>query len=443
MSSFQPLDAVITGYAYELATTALGVLEEGTKTKRRLSAEMMCTLDNFVKVVLFSERIYFDGCAGEEAGRAIPKEAVFGASERAKSLFDAEDIFHRISKFEGNRELVEGRITDALKPVDIFQDALFVLTCSYNGEPLVIHQEMATLDIFLIEYLIENGGIDKFKPVFPGEHLYLGLRQKRISSPLATHSIADLAGNRVRVIVREKMQGLNDLASLGAPPLPVLPPIFVARILHDCSTGGDIVPTLLKIRNSPAMTRFRKWASKCMQQIASDNVEERARARKAYDDLTKFALNDDMSVEDFGKGVLEIVKKSIEGDVLGILPDVVSPVMKYLGGLPMAVLHEFSGKKGGAKHIGTFLEKSFEDKFTQSEMDYMSTLLRLPDNVSVWKTENAEFYTKAGRIDPSAPNLARPCFITTGDVLDVANAKKNFEDLWGKAEDLDEFLKNK
>ena len=49
MSSFKSLDAVITGYAYENATTALGVLEEGTKTKKWISTEMLCTLDNFIK----------------------------------------------------------------------------------------------------------------------------------------------------------------------------------------------------------------------------------------------------------------------------------------------------------------------------------------------------------------------------------------------------------
>lgn len=52
------LDAVITGNAYEEATTAIGVLEAGSEGNGRISSEMLCTLDNFVQAVLFHERIF-------------------------------------------------------------------------------------------------------------------------------------------------------------------------------------------------------------------------------------------------------------------------------------------------------------------------------------------------------------------------------------------------
>ncbi len=57
MSALDLLNAVIKGYAYENATVALGVLEGGLKPGSWISTEMLCTLDNFLKVTFFSEQI--------------------------------------------------------------------------------------------------------------------------------------------------------------------------------------------------------------------------------------------------------------------------------------------------------------------------------------------------------------------------------------------------
>jgi len=295
---------------------------------------------------------------------------------------------------------------------------------------------MVTMDAFFIEYAIEHGGIHRFKPVFPGEHLFLGLRQTRVDTLGATHTIADLAGRRLRTVVREKMQRLNDLVFLGAPPIPTLPPIFVSRILHDCPNRSDIIQTLIEVRKSPAMIRFRKWAAKCMELIVSEDVDKRAKALAAYDKLMNFSLDEDISGKDFSKGILNIIKDSLKGDVLGIASEVISPVMTYLGGFNLSVLHQFGGGKADIRNIDSFLKASFGDKFTRTEMDYVSTLLWLPDNLTDWKKENVQLVTMSERLDPLAPNLARPCFITTGNPNDILNAQKAFEDLWKKGKKL-------
>jgi hypothetical protein len=194
-------------------------------------------------------------------------------------------------------------------------------TCSYKDRALVIQQEMALLDMFLLEFLIEFGGVERFKPVFPGEQLYLGFRQRALGVPVVSYNFADLAATRVRALVRDDIVRLNKLVALGAPPLPVLPPMFVSRVTHASSepswlsrvfgtspASHDIVRTLFEIRNSPAVRSFRKWAERCMELLASTDIGSRKRASAAYDKLTTLALEDDISLEDFGKGVLNVAK---------------------------------------------------------------------------------------------------------------------------------------
>jgi len=54
------------------------------------------------------------------------------------------------------------------------------------------------------------------------------------------------------------------------------------------------------------------------------------------------------------------------------------------------------------------LQKAFQDKFNRSEMEYISTLLGLPDNLTDWKTLPVSFDVTAKRLSPQAPNLSRP-----------------------------------
>ncbi|WP_266168324.1 hypothetical protein [Dyella subtropica] len=443
---FRPLDAVITGYAYENATAALGVLEEGRQTKRWISTEMLCTLDTLIKVVLFSDRIFFGGCAGETEGRVVPRDPEFGASARARELFQKDGLFHPIDHFHGDKEQAMAAVAATLKPVESFGDASFVLTADWKARQLQIHQEMLTMDAFFIEYSIEHGGLPRFKPVFPGEHLYLGIRQQRVPSPMYTHSIADLAGRRIRMLVRNKMKGLNDLVSLGVLPIPELPPIFVARTVYDASRtsflsrvlqgqakGSNIVRTLLEMRNSKGMVRFRQWMSDCIELATTTDVAKLERFSKTSEMLNNLTLEDDITKEEFVKGALNVVKAVPHGDVLAILKEVVSPVTKYIAGFPVGVLRGFGGRKGESIHVEQFLKRTFSDKFTAMEMDYISTLLELPDNVADWKREDVTFDAHAGRIDSNAPNLSRPCFIQSAKVQHLANAKASFAELLKEA----------
>lgn len=53
------------------------------------------------------------------------------------------------------------------------------------------------------------------------------------------------------------------------------------------------------------------------------------------------------------------------------------------------------------------------------------------------------FQAHAGRIDPSAPNLSRPCFIQTANTQHIANTEEDFAELLKKAVPVTEFLKGK
>ncbi|MEX2153785.1 MAG: hypothetical protein WD825_10645 [Gemmatimonadaceae bacterium] len=453
-AAFRPLDAVITGYAFENATTALGVLEKGRKTRGWISTEMLCTLDNFVRAVLFSDRIFYGGVADEARGATMARDAIFSASPQAKSLFDDIGLFQPIGEMKIDGDHARANIAKTIAPVTD-ADPWLVVIGSWKAKELVIRQELLTLDAYFIEYMIEYGGLARFKPVFPGEHLYLGLRQQRIPSPLATHTIADLAGRRIRMLVRKKMAGINKLVAIGVLPIPELPPIFVARVLHDAARpsflsrllgrsapGPNLVRTLLEIRNSPAMSRFRDWLSECMELMTSKDVSKLEQVKGTYDKLSAFTLTDDITKEEFAKSALAVVGAAPKGDVVGILKEVVSPVMKYLGGFPLVALKGFGGHEGESVQVERFMERTFSDKFSASEMDFISTLLALPDNAGDWKAETGvTFETQATRLDPTAPNLARPCFIRTGAPLHAANAGADFDELWKKAVPLSEYLK--
>ncbi len=436
MDHVQPLDAIISGCAYEYATTSLGVLEKGPKALRGMSTEMLCTLDNFIKVILFCDRVFYDICVG---GDAKPKWPDFGASSKAKRLFDREGIFLRIPEFEGDTESVYATVADALRPVDSQAEQWVVLTCEEPSTSLEISQEMTCLDVFVIEYAIARGGLQKFKPVFPGEHLYLGLRQSRVHSLGATHTIADVAGRRVRAVVRQKMNELNTLVTLGAPPLPTVPPLFVTRLVHDCEKGSDVIPTLFEIRKSLAVTRFRKWATQCMEWIASEDVEKRTKGKQAYDHLMGFSLTAKLKAEDWGKASLKTgkaIQEVVKGDFISAMSEVFMPVAYFLAGLPLSFLKQFGGKKGNPKKLDSFLTQTFGDSFHRSEMDFVANLLWLPDNVSDWKGQSVKWDVRAGRLDPAAPPLARPCFITSKRPHELQDAKEAFEKLWEKGEPL-------
>ncbi|MFH1991650.1 MAG: hypothetical protein ABIK98_04485 [Pseudomonadota bacterium] len=433
--SLQALDAVISGYAYENATVAIGVLEEGQNTKRWVSTEMLCTLDNFIKTVLFNERIFLTGCSDIKDNYFVPRDAEYMANEAGQRLFDEAKIFFPIKKIEGDSNAVEERVTQTLHPVNTQKYPLLVIQCEFPKKKLTIHQEMVYLDAYFIEYAIEQFGTERFKPVFPGEHLYLGLRRERVTISQATHTMADIPGRRLRAIVRERMKKLNVFVTQGAPMLPELPPMFVSRILHDCTKGSDFVPTLLKVRNSPAMRSFRKWLVRCWDLSRETDMDKRQKAADAFEKLNQFSPEDDLSATEFGINLLKIAKDVATADPVGIVTEIASPIVKYLGGIPFSGLRQFGGKNADPERLKKFFKDNFGDQFNRNDMDFVSTLIKLPDNLTDWGNEEATFTAYGGRLDSGAPPLARPCFTQVKDAAYINNAQKDFDDLFNRGSD--------
>ncbi len=429
MDSLNALDAVISGYAYENATVAIGVLEEGRNTRRWVSAEMLCALDNFVKVVLFNERIFLTGCADLRDNYFVPREARYGAGDAGKRLFDEAEIFFPEQQFNGDSGAVQERLTKTLYPVDLQEHPLFVIQCAFPKNKLTILQEMVYLDAYFIEYAMEQYGAERFKPVFPGEHVYLGLRRERVAVPQATHTMADVPGRRLRAIVNERMEKLNVFVAQGAPMLPGLPPIFVSRILHESGKGSDFVPALFKIRNSPAMRSFRKWMTRCWELSRGTDMAERQKAADVYEKFNKFSPEDDLSVTEFGIDLLKIAIDVGKADPLGIVTEIASPIVTYLGGVSFSGLRQFVGKNADPKGLKEFFRDNFGDHWNRNEMDFISTLLKLPDDLTDWGKKEATFSAYGGRLDSGAPPLARPCFIQVADAAYINNAQKDFDDL--------------
>ncbi len=429
----QALDAVISGYAFENATTAIGVIEEGQHTKKWMSTEMLCTLDNFIKVVLFTDRIYLTGCTDLKDNYFVPREAQYGANKTGKYLLDEAEIFFPIQEYHGNANDVEELVMQTLHSVNLQESPLFVIECEFIKRKLTILQEMVYLDAYFIEYAIEQYGAEKFKPVFPGEHLYLGLRRESVASPQATYSMVDVPGHRLRSIVRERMEKLNVFVVQGAPMLPELPPIFVTRILRDCETGSDFIPTLLEIRNSPAMTSFRKWLVKCWNMSRSPDLTARKKAVEAFEKLNQFSPDDDLPAIEFGKSLLKIATDATKADIVGIVTEIAAPIIKYLGGVTFLGLRHFKEKNVDPESFKRFFQTNFGDQFNRREMDYISTLLRLPDNLTDWESEGANLTAYGGRLVSEAPPLARPCFTQVKDPAYINNAQKDFDDLFSRA----------
>lgn len=431
--AWQPLDAVISGLAYETATATLGILEEGRSTKGRISTEMLCTLDNFIKVLLFNERIFFSGCPDLTKDNTFTvRQPRWGASDAGRRLVEQAGIFALEPKFEGNSQAVEKRISDVLGQL---QHPMFIIECKFPERYITLLQEMVYLDPYLIEYSIEQFGVERFKPVFPGEHLYLGLRREKIHVPQATYTMADVPGQRLRAVIREKMDQLNAFVAQGAPMLPALPPMFVARLLHDSPRGSDIVATLLEIRNSPAMKRFRDWLTKQAELSHSTVIADREKAAVALEKLQGFSPAADMSKMEFGKGLLNVAKSALKGDIVGIIGDVASPVVQYLAGIPLSGLRDFGSKKIGSGELDSFLLDNFGDKFNRHELDSIAIMLGLPENLTAWGKEKAIISMRSGRLD-DAPPLSRPYRVRIEDAAHVENARKDFEDLRKRGERL-------
>jgi hypothetical protein len=426
-----PLDAVITGAAFEDATTAIGVLEQGQGSKGKISTEMLCTLDNFVQAILFNERIFLTISPWIENGKIIPGGVKYRGEPLSQKQIESAGIFSPLPAKFSNPEGLSKLVDQVLQPTESQKTDWFVIQCKYAKEKLTIFQEMASMDAYLMEDAIAQVGVENFKPVFPGEHLYLGLRGSRLPMPRITQTMSDLIALRLRTAVRDKMSKLNVFVSQGAPLIPEMPPIYVSRILRDCTTGSDFVPVMLKIRNSAALCRLRAWMKKCSDQLRSADLAERIKAAHDWQKFIDFPLDQAIDKVAVGLSVLNVAVDIVTTDIMGIVDEVASPIVNYFLSAPFAGLKEFSGDKVDSARLDAFLTATFSDKFTRSEMNMISDHLKLPANLKDWADEDAELSVGPGRIYPQMGPLARSYSMTIrdpnvlSDVLDDYNALKS------------------
>lgn len=431
MSDFQELDAVVTGCAYQFATTALGALEQG-RGAAAISTEMLCTLDNFIKVILFNDRIFVTGAATLDGNQFGVAEARFGGGAESRDLFKRADIGVQLPEFKGDAQAVYANVASSYAPLDPAQSAHVVLKCALPKKRSTVYQKMISYDIYLMEYAIAQCGAQMFKPVFPGEHLYLGLRSKRLPRPRATHTMADIAGIRLRELIATELDKLNKLTGFGAPYLPPLPPIFVAQLLGDGGSRRNLTRQILDLRNSSALKNFRSKAGDCMRLAKSPDVAKRKRAAEALGKLETFSFKAGTSASTIVNGI-KFVMQLAKGDFAGIALGQVEAVIQYLSSYPLRGLEKFSGASGGSDRLGEYLVRNFGDKFNRNDLNSVSLLLGLPENIGQWSAEGFDASISAGRVDGAAPPLSRPFNCAVEDPNVVTTAADEFEALWQKA----------
>jgi hypothetical protein len=432
-SALGPLDCVISGYAYETATNAIGVIEEGKSTKRWFGTEALCTLDNLIKVFLLNDRVFITGCADLKDNYFIPRNAEYQADKSRLAKLDQSNVFQPAPPSHSDGAAVEARITEIISPVDVGASPLFIITCDFPKQKITLLQELVYLDVFFIEYAIEQFGAAHFKPVFPGEHLYLGIRSRRAPVPHVANTVSDLPPRRLRTAIRSKMKEINELVSQGAPMLPELPPIFVSGVLHNCKKGEDFIPALIDLRESKPMRALREWAKKCWELAQSTDLSQRTKAAEALKKLNQYSPDADMGKLEFGVAVFEILKNAFAANPIGILEKIVPHVAKLFLEAPFKGLQQFAGKKVDPEQFNSFLKETFGDRFNRGEMDFISYHLQLPENLAEWETAEANLSVSPGRLDAAAPPLGRAFNMKTAFGPLVDNATKDSQAAFDEA----------
>jgi hypothetical protein len=424
MNTLKALDSVITAYAYENATTALGVLEGRGPAGSKISTEMLCTLDNFIKVVLFSDNVYIHPSHAEiEITRVSPVMAAvstivsdypsFGAGEEARLEFDGSGIFHLLPL----REFGE-RVKDQFRRTVVFlntikpeSDVWCVLNATWPNNIQVIWQEMLVSDLLFIDEAISCCGLQHFKPVFPGEHLYLGLRN--VDAPY--QMIGDIAMRRLRDQICTRLRQLNEQQTiLGASPLPVLPPIFVSRLVAACGDRRNLSSTLFKLRMSDPFRRFRDCIRDCHKMLESEDVNKRSKVGEVIKMLNHFEFPNHSGAEAWVKHGFKAVKAiaaGLRGSILGPLQEIFelsTLLFKVLSESALSALNEFNvTKKADPIRIDAYLRRNFGDCFDLSERHFVATLLSLPETAKDWQVQGVSFAAGPGRLNTGDPPLGR------------------------------------
>ena len=228
-----PMDSVISCYAYVNATNALGLLQ--SHAPESLPPEMLATLDNFIKVMLFSDNVYVHPTWVElfDTENAIsvyfhPEPRYGGAGKEIHEHLISEKLFKPLPL--SNSEISWDKMLVKVDDVDPNEWPGCIIDLEILDSLTCYRQEILSYDLIILEEAIRSYGIDRFKPVFPGEHMYLGYR----GTEHIELSLADLVPRRLRDSATNKIRELNTQQSgLGALSLPEIPPIFLVRLLSD------------------------------------------------------------------------------------------------------------------------------------------------------------------------------------------------------------------
>ncbi len=452
MSTPGPLDAVITSYAFANATAALAALEAGPDGKTRLSVEMLATLDNFLKVVLLSERVFvfplyadltatIDASGQRQLQRKVSATPPFGGTSAMKALFDAEGIFSVLPQFESTEDYQRAirRTRDVLKNVDVEQTPWCVLKAEWPNRERTLWQEVLAFDLLFFEGILERYGLQRVKPVFPAEHVYLGIRHDENPA----YTVADLAARQTRRVIRQRIRALNEQqVPLGGLPLPELPPLFVLRLLAEGNDRNQLTAKLFALRRSKPFVRFRAAALQCHAMLESSDEATRTKAFAAIKSFSSFTFDRKLGVGWWFKHGLKAIKAALAG-ARGDLSEPAEEIFelgttlfKLVGLEPVAALSQF-GSKANPADLERHLRARFGDTFNVSEMSSVSALLALPETAVAWREAKVRFTSEPVRLENDAPLNARPFSMATGAASDVSAAQRAFEDLWKRAKPLD------
>lgn len=452
MPTLGPLDAVITAYAYANATAALSALEAGPANKARLSIEMLATLDNFLRVVLLSDRVYIfplqaemtmgpAGAGERKLQRNVRPAPMFGGTPAMQALFEAEGLFTYLPQFESADDFqrVVQRTSDVLKNVNVDQVPWCVLKAQWPGGRQTMWQEVLAFDLLFLEAAVERHGLQHVKPVFPAEHLYLGLR----GDPNPAYTVADLAGRQVRQVARSRIKVINDQqVPLGGLPLPEVPPLFILRLLSEGQNRAAVTASLFALRRSKPFARFRSAARQCHALLESSDPDTRAKAYELIKTFSTFTFDRKLGFAWWFKHGLNSIKAAVagaRGDLAESAEEIFelsTTLYRLIGQEPVTALTQF-GTKAHPADLERHLRAHFGDTFNISEMNSAAALLNLPETAKAWRDAKVTFHAEAARLETDAPLNARPFSMATARAGDVSAAQRAFDELWKKAKRVD------
>lgn len=394
-------DVVVSGLAYFHAISALSVLD-GSAPSKWLSTEMLCTLDNFIRVTLFSDRIAITPYLSSQNKLVFPTAE---GSEGVREAFCELNCYYFVNPGD---DAMLGGLSDACNALGVEVGAAPPwLHLKWQPSPReTIWQDIAYLDLVYAEVAWSLFGIRAFKPVFPAESLYLGFCKDVFTSGLPRRDFTDLAAFKLRSIVAQEIAKLNEMTEFGARRLPTYPPIFLARLLFACRDGSSPLVALREMRNAAGMRRFRKWARDAFKDASSDDLATRARAFAARDKLLNYSSKD-ISPEDFTTSALKVAGGVLKGDVLSILQQTVAPVFNVWAGWSLSALRDFNSDGVDRKYIDMFFLGKFGDAFKTSEFFLIDRLLSLPNSLEDWIGAKACPEMRAGHFGSAGDPFSR------------------------------------